>query len=105
VDITTFSSLHALSIKVTVGREDSVTSLGISVPRISPILRANRNLIEKDTSHAGIRGAHPRPSASLLLLYISSVNMTVPGGKELWFFRDIVIVYVLHLFCNDTFVT
>lgn len=104
MNITTFSSLHALLIKVTVGREDSVTSPGISVPRILPILRVNRNLIEKDTSHVGIRSVHLRPSSGLLPLYIFSVNMTVPGGKKLRFVRDIVIVYVQHLFYGDTFV-
>ena len=105
MNITTFSSLHALLIKVTVGREVSVTSPGISVPRILPILRANRNLIEKDTSHVGIRSVHPRPSARLLPLYIFSVNMAVPGGNKLWFLRDVVIVYVQHLFYSDMLVT
>jgi len=67
--------------KVTAGYEDVVTSPNTSFPGISPILRASRNLIERDTWHVGIRTALPRTLARLLPIRSFSDNVTGYGGK------------------------
>lgn len=76
-----------------------MTSPDASVLGISQILRASRNLIERDTAHVGIRTAQPRPSARLLPLQMFSDNMTGSGGEKLGSFRDAVIVFVLRKAC------